>query len=158
MQSHNMNFQEKLLDSFIAFEQDVDLLNPIHKDRKDALKRFEELGFPSKKDESWKYTSLNALINADYALFPRSEASIELKDVKKYFLYDTDTYKVIFIDGVYSPFLSNTTHDGLDVCLMSAALTKPKYRNLINTYFNKIASLEAEIERRDAVVIKMAQK
>ena len=33
-----MNFQEKLLDSFIAFEQDVDLLNPIHKDRKDALK------------------------------------------------------------------------------------------------------------------------
>ena len=43
MQSHNMNFQEKLLDSFIAFEQDVDLLNPIHKDRKDALKRFEEL-------------------------------------------------------------------------------------------------------------------
>ena len=25
-----MNFQEKLLDSFIAFEQDVDLLNPIH--------------------------------------------------------------------------------------------------------------------------------
>ena len=94
------------------------------------------------KDESWKYTSLNALVNADYALFPRSEASIELKDVKKYFLYDTDTYKVIFIDGVYSPFLSNTTHDGLDVCLMSAALTKPKYRNLINTYFNKIASLE----------------
>ena len=35
-----MSFQEKLLDSFIAFEQDVDLLNPIHKDRKDALKRF----------------------------------------------------------------------------------------------------------------------
>ena len=57
-----MNFQEKLLDSFIAFEQDVDLLNPIHKDRKDALKRFEELGFPSKKDESWKYTSLKSLV------------------------------------------------------------------------------------------------
>ena len=56
-----MNFQEKLLDSFIAFEQDVDLLNPIHRDRKDALKRFEESGFPSKKDESWKYTSLKSL-------------------------------------------------------------------------------------------------
>ena len=95
-------------------------------------------GFPTKKDESWKYTSLNALVNADYALFPRSEASIELKDVKKYFLYDTDTYKVIFIDGVYSPFLSNTTHDGLDVCLLSAALTKSKYKNLINKYFDKI--------------------
>jgi len=103
------------------------------------LKYFEETGFPTRKDESWKYTSLAALINQDYSLFPKSESTIELRDVKKYFLYDTDTYKVIFIDGVYSPFLSNTTHDGLDVCLMSAALTKPKYRELINTYFNKIA-------------------
>ena len=31
-----MNFEEKILDSFIAFEQDLDLLNPIHSDRKDA--------------------------------------------------------------------------------------------------------------------------
>ena len=53
---------------------------------------------------------------------------IELKKVKKFFLYEIDTYKIIFIDGVYSPFLSDTTHDGLDVCLMSAALSKFKYR------------------------------
>ena len=88
---------------------------------------------------------MEALIQQDYSLFPKSEISIELKDVKKYFLYDTDTYKVIFIDGVYSPFLSNTTHDGLDVCLMSAALSKPKYRELINTYFNKIAASEESL-------------
>ena len=55
----------------------------------EGLRVCEKKGFPTKKDESWKYTSLNALINADYALFPRSEASIELKDVKKYFLYDS---------------------------------------------------------------------
>ena len=83
MKSHNMSFQEKLLDSFIAFEQDVDLLNPIHKDRKDALKRFEELGFPSKKDESWKYTSLKSLVQKDYNLYAKSETNVELKDVKK---------------------------------------------------------------------------
>ena len=48
---------------------------------------------------------------------------------------------MVFIDGVYSP-LSDTTHDGLDVCLMSAALSKAKYRNLIDTYFNKITDKE----------------
>ena len=85
------------------------------------------------------------MIHKDYSLFPKSEASIELKDIKKYFLYDTDTYKVIFIDGVYNPFLSNTTHDGLDVCLMSAALSKPKYREIINSYFNKIAPLDESL-------------
>ena len=65
-----------------------------------------------------------------------------MSPVKKYFLYDTDTYKVIFIDGVYSPFLSNTTHDGIDVCLLSAALSKPKYKKYIDIYFNKIANQE----------------
>ncbi len=134
-----MEFKEKLLSSYLAFEEGLDLSDSVHKTRAKALKIFEEKGFPTKKDEAWKYTSLASLISQDYSLFPKSEATIELKDVRKYFLYDTDTYKVIFIDGVYSPFLSNTTHDGLDVCLMSAALIKPKYRKLINAYFNKMA-------------------
>ena len=140
-----MEFKEKLISSHLAFEEDLDLTDSVHETRAQALKIFEEKGFPSKKDELWKYTSLDALIHKDYSLFPKSEASIELKDVKKYFLYDTDTYKVIFIDGVYNPFLSNTTHDGLDVCLMSAALSKPKYRDLINSYFNKIAPLDESL-------------
>ena len=140
-----MEFKEKLISSYLAFEEDLDLTDSVHDTRAQALKIFEEKGFPSKKDELWKYTSLDALIHKDYSLFPKSEASIELKDVKKYFLYDTDTYKVIFIDGVYNPFLSNTTHDGLDVCLMSAALSKPKYREIINSYFNKIAPLDESL-------------
>ena len=140
-----MEFKEKLISSYLAFEEDLDLTDTVHETRANALKVFEEKGFPSKKDELWKYTSLEALIHQDYSLFPKSEVNIELKDVKKYFLFDTDTYKVIFIDGVYSPFLSNTTHDGLDVCLMSAALTKPKYRDLINTYFNKIAPADESL-------------
>ena len=140
-----MEFKEKLISSHLAFEEDLDLTDSVHDTRAQALKIFEEKGFPSKKDELWKYTSLDALIHKDYSLFPKSEASIELKDIKKYFLYDTDTYKVIFIDGVYNPFLSNTTHDGLDVCLMSAALSKPKYRDIINSYFNKIAPLDESL-------------
>ena len=140
-----MEFKEKLISSYLAFEEDLDLTDSVHDTRAQALKIFEEKGFPSKKDELWKYTSLDALIHKDYSLFTKSEASIELKDVKKYFLYDTDTYKVIFIDGVYNPFLSNTTHDGLDVCLMSAALSKPKYREIINSYFNKIAPLDESL-------------
>lgn len=140
-----MEFKEKLISSYLAFEEGLDLTDTVHEKRANALKIFEEKGFPTKREEAWKYTSLEALIQQDYSLFPKSEISIELKHVKKYFLYDTDTYKVIFIDGVYSPFLSNTTHDGLDVCLMSAALSKPKYRKLINTYFNKIAASEESL-------------
>ena len=70
---------------------------------------------------------------------PKQENSIEYNDVKKYFIHDIDTYKIVFIDGKYSSHLSQTTHDGMDICLMSSALSKPKYRILIENYFNKIA-------------------
>ena len=79
-----MDFKEKLLDSHLAFEQDVDLLHPIHKYRKEALKRFEDAGFPSKRDELWKYTSLASITQKDYNLSPTSDSNIELKDIKKY--------------------------------------------------------------------------
>ena len=133
-----MKFQEKLLDSFIAFEQDIDLLNPIHTDRKDALKRFEKQGFPSKKDESWKYTSLKSIIQKNYSLSSKSDKSVELRDVKKYFLNDLDSFKIVFVDGIYSPFLSKTTHDGMDICVLSAALSKDKYKSTLKKYFNQI--------------------
>ena len=133
-----MSFQEKLLDSFIAFEQDIDLLNPIHSDRKEALKRFEKQGFPSKKDESWKYTSLKSILQKNYSLSTKSDESVELRDVKEYFINDLDSFKIVFVDGVYSPFLSKTTHDGMDICVLSAALSKDKYSKTIKNYFNKI--------------------
>ena len=129
----------------MALEQELDLSSPVHDIRSTSLKTFEALGFPSKKDEPWKYTSLAKLLKNDYSIFPKKESSIELKDVKKYFLYEIDSYKVVFIDGIYSPFLSDTTHDGIDVCLLSAALTKPKYREVIEKYFNQVADKEESL-------------
>ena len=137
-----MELKEQLLASFIAFEEGIDQKNPVHDKRVAALAYFEEKGFPTKKLEAWKYTSLGKILNENYTLYPQVETSIELKDVKTYFLYDIDTYKVVFIDGVYSPFLSDTTHDGLDVCLMSAALSKPKYAARIEKYFGAVAPTE----------------
>ena len=133
-----MSFQDKLLDSFIAFEQVVDLDNPIHTDRKNALKRFESKGFPTKKDELWKYTSLKSIIQKDYSLSVKSNPNVGLKDIKKYSINDIDSYKIVFVDGVFNPFLSNTTHDGMDICVLSAAISKNKYKKTINKYFNKI--------------------
>ena len=138
-----MDLKEKLVSSFLAFENNVDVDTQIHDIRNEAIKAFEEKGFPSKKEEAWKYTSLNRILKEDYSVFPKNESTIDYKDVKKYFIHDIDSYKVIFIDGKYSSYLSETTHDGIDVCLMSAALTKPKYRLVIENYFNKAATKDS---------------
>jgi Fe-S cluster assembly protein SufD len=67
-----MEFKEKLISSYLAFEEDLDLTDSVHETRAQALKIFEEKGFPTKKDELWKYTSLDALTRKDYSLFPKS--------------------------------------------------------------------------------------
>ncbi|AXT52040.1 Fe-S cluster assembly protein SufD [Aquimarina sp. BL5] len=134
-----MELKEKLISSFLAFENTVDVDAPVHDIRSQAIKVFEEKGFPTKKEEAWKYTSLNAILKHDYSIFPKEENALEFKDVKKYFLYDLDTYKIVFIDGKYSSHLSETTHDKIDVCLMSSALSHEKYKPIIDNYFNKIA-------------------
>ncbi len=135
-----MDLKEKLVSSFMAFEEKVDTFSDLHDVRTNAIKNFENKGFPSKKEEAWKYTSLNSILKNDFSVFPKRENSVDFAEVKKYFLHEVDTHKVVFIDGKFSSFLSATTHEGIDVCLMSSALTKPKYKLVIDEYFNEIAS------------------
>ena len=140
-----MELKDKLISSFMAFEEQIDVHTELHDVRTHAIKNFETKGFPTKKDEAWKYTSLSSILKNDFSVFPKKENSVEFKDVKKYFLHEIDTHKVIFVDGIFSSFLSATTHDGLDVCLMSSALNKPKYKMIIDEFFNKIASKEESL-------------
>ncbi|MCB5983073.1 SufD family Fe-S cluster assembly protein, partial [Flavobacterium psychrophilum] len=140
-----MELKEKLLSSFMAFEEKIDFHQELHDVRSQAIKNFESKGFPTKKEEAWKYTSLNTILKNDFSVFPKKENTIEFKEVKKYFIHEIDTFKVVFIDGIFSSFLSSTSHDGLDVCLMSSALNKPKYKIQIDEYFNKIASKEESL-------------
>ncbi len=136
---------EKLISSFMVLENQVNTYTDLHQTRTKALKNFETKGFPTKKEEAWKYTSLNNILKNDFSVFPKTEAHIEFADVKKYFLHEIDTYKVIFVDGIFSSFLSKTTHEGLDVCLMSSALNMPKYKIYIDEYFNKVASQDESL-------------
>jgi Fe-S cluster assembly protein SufD len=139
-----MELKEKLVSSFIAFENQISLDNTfVHNMRTEAIKRFETKGFPVKKDEAWKYTSLGKVLKHDFSVFPKIESTIEYKDVQPYFINDIDSYKIVFVDGKYASHLSETTHDGIDICLMSAALTKPKYRLVIENYFNKTAEKDS---------------
>lgn len=140
-----MDLKDKLLSSYMAFEEKIDENSSLHEMRNQAIKNFENKGFPSKKEEAWKYTSLNKVIKNDFSVFPKTEHAIEFKDVKKYFLHDIDTYKLVFVDGKFSSFLSSTTHDGIDVCLLSSVLTKPKYKLILETYFNQVASKDESL-------------
>ena len=142
-----MKLKDKLITSFFELENKgtLDLESNIHEIRSKAFADFEAQGFPTKKDENWKYTSLKSILNQDFTVFPKEENTVELRDVKKYFIHEIDSYKIVFIDGVYSSFLSDTTHEGMDICLMGSALKSTKYKIVIDHYFNTIANKKESI-------------
>ena len=138
-----MDLKEKLLSSYLILEDQLHIDTSLQDIKSDAIKLFKEKGFPSKKEEAWKYTSLNKILKEDYNILAKQDTALEYSDVKKYFIHDIESYKLVFIDGKYSSHLSETTHDGIDVCLMSSALTKPKYKTVIDGYFNKAATQDS---------------
>jgi len=144
-----MNLKEKLTSSFLAFENEgnLDLDSNTHAIRLEAIKSFEAHGFPSKTIEDWKYTNLKPLLKHDYCLFPRTKNDVGFKNIKKYLLNDVETYTLVFIDGVFSSFLSTTTHDDCDVCVLSSALNRPKYKMVVDNYFNKIANKNESVSQ-----------
>ncbi len=132
------DLKEKLLSSFIAFENQTNIDSYVHDIRSEAIKQFESIGFPTKKLENWKYTSLKNLLNTDYSVLPQLNNVLEFKDIRKYLIDDIDSYKIIFVDGKYCSHLSETTHEGMDICTLSAALSQSKYELIVENYFNKI--------------------
>ena len=71
-----MELKDKLLASFMAFEEKIDIQSELHEERSIAIKNFENKGFPTKKEEAWKYTSLNAVLKNDFSVFPKKENTI----------------------------------------------------------------------------------
>jgi Fe-S cluster assembly protein SufD len=71
-------------------------LNSQHKQV--VKKLFETKGFPSKKEENWKYTSLKSWVEKNYV--PASAKGAEIK------VKSTDTHPVVFINGLFQAKLS----------------------------------------------------
>ena len=137
-----MELKEKMLSSFLALENkgSLDLDSNVHNIRSKAIQNFEHLGFPTKKEEAWKYTSLKPVLKSDLSLFPETKNPVGFKAIKPYLINDIESYTLVFVDGAFSSFLSDTTHDDCDVCVLSSALTRPKYKMIIDNYFNTIAN------------------
>ncbi len=133
------NLKEKILSSFLAFENEKDIDSYVHSIRSKAIKKFESEGFPTKKLESWKYTSLKRTLKYDYKLFPSQKDIIDFKDIQDYLINDIESYKIVFVNGKYYSNLSETTHEGMDICILSSALTQSKYDLIIENYFDKIS-------------------
>lgn len=72
------------------------------------MKRFDELGLPTRKDEAWKYTPTSQIGEAAFSLAPQSEIELSREDVIRIFGEPAADCSLVFANGRFAPSLSST--------------------------------------------------
>lgn len=127
---------QKLLSNHVVFDEKYPLNSELELIRNTSISNFEQLGFPTKKDEEWKYTNLQNIVSKEFDFFLKSSEEINYDKLRSYFITEIESYKLVFINGVFNSFLSETTHDEADICVLSSTFQKEKYKDILNKYFN----------------------
>jgi Fe-S cluster assembly protein SufD len=108
MQSTDQNikwYQSK----FEAFEQGLNgaKSTSIHAIRRDAMHRLMELGFPTTRQEEWRFTNVSPIMkNAFHPIFRYELNGVSKSDIQPYLV--EGAVQMVFINGLYSPELSDS--------------------------------------------------
>jgi Fe-S cluster assembly protein SufD len=72
--------------------------------RAGALERFEGLGFPTTREEDWKYTNVAAVERAGFR--PAAESAVDAEAVERFVYEEARRSRLVFVDGRFRPELS----------------------------------------------------
>ena len=127
-----MNLKEKWEASFEHFPYKDDILKNI---RKEALLFFATNGFPHKKVEAWKYTSLAEVQATDYNLWLPTEPKkvLSLETLLPYWV--EGCHLLVFVNGFFSAEMSNTDTEDFTVTPLLEALHQGG-EAFLKQYFN----------------------
>ena len=104
--------------------------------RAGAMERFEESGFPSVKDEEWKYTNVAAIAAVDFqpaSLQTSVEGEVDLQGLALFRHLETAKSQLVFFYGKLRKDLSALTAipEGVVALDLSAAIADERYREII---------------------------
>ncbi|MFV0237640.1 MAG: Fe-S cluster assembly protein SufD, partial [Flavobacteriales bacterium] len=135
-----MNLKEQLITSYTTSENATD--NPhLLKLRKEAIGIFKEKGFPTIKDEEWKYTNLRDILNSSYEVFSKNN-SVDKTTVENHLLQDLDSYTMVFVNGIFSSDFSTINEEDFTVTHLASALKNTRYQEIISKHLGSVAPKE----------------
>ncbi len=101
--------KENYLADFAWFEQNGAVRGPVwvQEIRRAAISRFAELGFPTTRDEEWKYTSVDPIAKVRFRLPERGLNGITAETLTSTTLGESVSSQLVFVNGRYSRELSS---------------------------------------------------
>jgi len=84
----------------------------LHGMRRAALERFVDLGFPTTRDEEWRFTNIAPIARTPFVLpAPESVTRVTKADITPHLLAGAHGPRMVFVNGFWAPLLSSI--DGL---------------------------------------------
>jgi Fe-S cluster assembly protein SufD len=107
--------------------------------RNSAMDRFEQLGFPSVREEDWKYTNLATLAKEEFV--PVTSGSVEERSIESFTYPETADAHLVVIDGFLREDLSTKTGLGEVVAVdLFSAVEDARYNKIVRKYLARNAS------------------
>ena len=113
--------------------------NFLDETRKSALSTFEGLGFPTKKDEEYKYTNLREIVEKDYNFLPKEAHHITKTQLDELHLGEENFDWIVFVNGQLHKELSKISIESTELLSFNYALNDGAHKDVFDTYFNTIA-------------------
>ena len=107
----------------------------LHTIRKEAFDTFNKLDIPTSGNEEWKYTRIGSLFNKEYnLLIDQAPAKFHADVLNSIRLPGhTEANELFFVNGIFSPELSNILSPGMVVLPLEEA-GKNKYKEIVATH------------------------
>jgi Fe-S cluster assembly protein SufD len=92
--------------------------------RERAMASFHELGFPTTRDEEWKYTDVGPIARTAFRPAGRDLDKFSSAALARLIPHDFDAYRLVFVNGYYAPGLSSPRPPSqeLEIGSLAAAL------------------------------------
>jgi len=110
--------------------------------RRAAIERFAALGFPTTRDEDWRFTNVTPIADTAFAPAPAAAPATGAEAIAPFVPKALSSTRLVFVNGRYSAALSvpHALPRGVHVASLSAALASDP--GLVDPYFTRCASHE----------------
>ena len=107
--------------------------------RRSARQQLDNLSIPHRKQEIWRYSSLDKLFKDNFVPLEEDFTAIQKLDIEDYLLSDFDSYRLVIANGRCIPSLSNVYElpQGVKLGSLRASLTTDP--ELMSTWFGHTA-------------------
>ncbi|MGD1893953.1 MAG: hypothetical protein ACFB15_25580, partial [Cyclobacteriaceae bacterium] len=119
-----------------------------HQRRRAALSDFEKLGFPSKKNEEYKYTPIGRALEREFSEVNLANTSFNTDLVQELLASvipaDVQANQLVFVNGEYQPSLSKVISSLEEVTIVPLSEAYQKHGQVIDQYFSQQPSFHPD--------------